>query len=1532
MVMQPLAQHAFDDPRFELRGRLGSGGMGTVHRAFDRLHGREVALKVGRPVLGESGGEPDAARIGEEFALLTNLDHAGLVRVLDFGLTARPDNPGSAILAKARSPGSAILARTAWLTSEIVSGPRLDVWAGRAATADGLVAMAVELLETLGWLHARGLVHGDVKPANILVGAGGPVLIDFGLAGSGETLFGATRAYAAPELLHGGAPSAASDLFALGRTLARVAPVASRSDTLTTLIDALCAEVPGERATVAQALAMLGVRDGQGVGQARAQAATKLPWSGAIERALRYLEDAHLDLRIAPEHRHGFLGALAARLMLAGRPAWVLPEGAGLGPFARVAAALGSDLVAPAGTLAEDQREVLDAFTDRLIGAVRALPNSVLPVLLVGDSEGLGAAGRFVLARLIEARALPGFAIVSGEQPLERGVASALVRLEVLASEATGRRWEAEWAGLADGADTVDGRTGAQAVARELWGLGGAARVDELATRGARRALSALQEAAWTQRAAEGRTALQADVLAALGSVIALDAVTADERRRWLQVLAAAARAGTASEAMQRALARHALVLGESETALAAFRAAASAAETSFAWARAGADRTEAARLLLGGGNAQAAFEEAQAGLKALAAGGGGPLGGAALAVAMAAVAAVKGPDGEALRLRAAVLRARAALQRGAVHEAIAAADEVIDGAPKGEQIPWKVRFEALLVRGTARSEGDDKASAEADLSRAARLAEDAQDLNALGRVANNLGMLAFHRGDLNAAADAWARAADAKARTGDLRGERIGRHNRGLALRELGRLDEATAAASEAAALSDRIGDEVGRATAALARAQLALDVGQVAAAEEALATFASVAWKPAMVAADGRLVRVRLELAKGLTADAEQGAREALEGAVTARLEPVAAEAWALLQVITGQPSAPPPLVAGAVARAGDERGGLALLLLFARVFGDAHAGRWGTARAGLERVVERLAEGPLPPAARVGVALAVDAARLVEPKWVAVLETARVGERVEVKGAARKVAGSGAGMAVESRVGRASLVATEGKRSVLADLASWARRLCEELGAGRVEIVAVDPDYSDVVVAASEGAVGTARFVDLGRRVARGSEPFIGRAGDGRAEVIAVPLVVAASVVGALVAEFGRDAGRPEMLLAEDSGATLEVVALALGYAIERWRRERAEAEVVRLCGALEEHQREHEAEVTALRDALEQSQSVLSLRYDYAHIVHRSAAMRKILETLDKVTDRELPVLILGESGVGKELLARALHFNGPRGKKRFMAENCGAIPKDLFESQFFGHAKGAFTGALSARQGLFEAAQGGTLFLDEIGELPLEMQVKLLRVLQDRVVRPVGTNREIPVDFRLVCATNRDLTQMVAEGRFREDLFYRIAVVKLEVPALRKRAEDIVPIAEQLLAQHAQRLGRVVRLTPEAADRLATYPFPGNVRELDNELLRALALSDGPEIKPRHLSAALQGRSEPRRKSTDSGGDGALETLEAAFARVEKELLIKHLRASRGQKVAAAKSLGLSRPGLDAKLARHAVDAKELARTLKETSG
>jgi DNA-binding NtrC family response regulator len=487
-------------------------------------------------------------------------------------------------------------------------------------------------------------------------------------------------------------------------------------------------------------------------------------------------------------------------------------------------------------------------------------------------------------------------------------------------------------------------------------------------------------------------------------------------------------------------------------------------------------------------------------------------------------------------------------------------------------------------------------------------------------------------------------------------------------------------------------------------------------------------------------------------------------------------------------------------------------------------------------------------------------------------------------------------------------------------------WPAALCAALSAQRAELV---PLQGPIHHRADDGVAGP-RFTDLARRVATSGEPFFAQHGDGSLACAAFPLTLGGAPVGSVVLGFANAAFTGQAL-GRALGPTLGALALALAHRQEATHRARADAELVGLRAELEHHIERHEAEVTALRDALDQSQSALALRHDYGSIVHRSAAMRRVLSTLDKVTPIDLPVLILGESGVGKELLAKALHFNGPRKQGRFVAENCGAIPRDLVESTLFGHVKGAFTGAIAARQGLFELAHGGTLFLDEIGELPLDVQVKLLRVLQERRVRPVGSNREIPVDFRLVAATHRDLAQMVAASAFREDLFYRIAVVSLEVPPLRARPEDIQPLADHFLKLHGVRMGRSeVRWSADAVQRLLAHPWPGNVRELENEVLRALALCEGDTIRPKHLSPAIAGRSDPRRRdASPSIEPRGLEPLDATVMRVERECLVLHLRASGGQKVAAARSLGLSRPGLDAKLARHGIDPKSLARRLKE---
>ena len=239
---------------------------------------------------------------------------------------------------------------------------------------------------------------------------------------------------------------------------------------------------------------------------------------------------------------------------------------------------------------------------------------------------------------------------------------------------------------------------------------------------------------------------------------------------------------------------------------------------------------------------------------------------------------------------------------------------------------------------------------------------------------------------------------------------------------------------------------------------------------------------------------------------------------------------------------------------------------------------------------------------------------------------------------------------------------------------------------------------------------------------------------------------------------------------------------------------------------------------------------------------ARLLGESAPMQELRATIAKVARSQAPVYILGESGVGKELVARTIHEQGARARGPFVPVNCGAIPAELMESEFFGHKKGSFTGAHADKPGLFQAASGGTLFLDEVAELPLQMQVKLLRAIQEKSVRPVGASTEVPVDVRLLSATHKDLGQLVADGRFRHDLYYRINVIELRVPPLRERRGDLPQLASSILGRLAASHGRSVpTLAQNALDALAMYAFPGNVRELENILERALALAEGDTI-------------------------------------------------------------------------------------------
>lgn len=311
--------------------------------------------------------------------------------------------------------------------------------------------------------------------------------------------------------------------------------------------------------------------------------------------------------------------------------------------------------------------------------------------------------------------------------------------------------------------------------------------------------------------------------------------------------------------------------------------------------------------------------------------------------------------------------------------------------------------------------------------------------------------------------------------------------------------------------------------------------------------------------------------------------------------------------------------------------------------------------------------------------------------------------------------------------------------------------------------------------------------------------------------------------------------------------------------------------------------------------------------LSREYSFQNLVGNSDTMHRIYEMIKRVSQTPTNVLVTGESGTGKEMVAKAIHFNGPLKDKPFVTVNCGAIPESLMESEMFGHKKGSFTGAIADKSGLFEVADGGTLFLDEVGELPLTIQVKLLRAIQERVIRRVGGTEDTKVEVRIIAATNRDLEDMVKKGTFRQDLFYRLNVINIRTPGLRERPEDIPLLANHFLKKYNDRLAKTIGgISAEAMDMLKKYDYPGNVRELENIIERTVALEGGATILPESLPPFVNTPSGRKMASTheiqvtDEGLD-----LDKVMGQIEKELLIKAIHAAGGVKKKAAKLLNIT---------------------------
>jgi serine/threonine-protein kinase PknK len=447
-------------------------------------------------------------------------------------------------------------------------------------------------------------------------------------------------------------------------------------------------------------------------------------------------------------------------------------------------------------------------------------------------------------------------------------------------------------------------------------------------------------------------------------------------------------------------------------------------------------------------------------------------------------------------------------------------------------------------------------------------------------------------------------------------------------------------------------------------------------------------------------------------------------------------------------------------------------------------------------------------------------------------------------------------------------------------------------------------------------------------IARRAAAGGEPIvtIDAAGDARfrealsvsdlhlRSVLAVPLVIKGRAAGTIYVDHRLRQGAFDQ---EDVRLVLdfaEQAAIAIDNARLLAELRRRERQVEALNRRLESELMTRREELSGIKVELRENREALAVRYDYRNIVGRTPRMLELFRLIDRITDTALSVVIQGESGTGKELVARAIHANGPRKDRPFVGENCAAIPETLLESTLFGYVRGAFTGAEHDTRGLFEIADGGTLFLDEVGEMSPGMQGKLLRVLQEGEIRRVGSERTRKVDVRVVAATNRDLAQMVEEGKFRRDLFFRLNVAAIALPPLRDRRDDIPLMVERFLARLAKAAGRPEPkpLEPAALACLTAYRWPGNVRELENEMIRADALS-GPRIGVSDLSPRITAGDDPDRRVSEDPDNLA---LKPRVERLERSLLREALGRSGNNQTKAADLLGLSRFGLQKKLKRY----------------
>ncbi len=1571
--------------RYAYDRELGRGASGRVVRALDRAEGDAVrAIKL---VPAEH-----AAQLRWELGLLSGLAHPGLVRVYELLSVERP------------VPGFAAPAGGAALVTELAEGEPAGALAARKARdGDALTDLVLRLgprvASALAALHQRGLVHGDVKPDNLVAEADGSQckLVDLGLAGPAIGGAGAagTPGYMAPELLRGERGPAA-DVYALGVTLHHLLRGAPASDRRTRRPDELLGEAlkpfdarpalpteappalarllgdmlsadPCARPSAREAVARL-----LPIAEARGLAPEHAVVGGGGDDAPGLAERAAAIQALPLEGRARELKALAAALSSPGIHVVCGPPGSGrsrlvreavwqlqasrlaageAAPTYRVARVLDGDPVAVATVLHVEDADAVDlaeaeatmrgaelegaplslvlertrplaqgeadvSLEPMTEGGTRKLLERALPGVRVGQAltreaqrQSGGLPGR--LCRLLSA------VLAAGEEPSRpealRDIASLLFAgetelpegtralAEVLAPSRSGLSVEACSAALggeppagaatalcAAGLAAMDGgRLRLRPDVREaLLAELSDARLEELVARIPQSALDA-----------RSRTELQVRI----GQPARALAMVLDD----LQRLRAQGRAGDAA-----ALARHALAsLGDSDGdgALGLALADAERARGRYAQALEPLDlREDATALALRGEilRLQGARAEASA--------------------------CVERAQGDPM---AAAVAARLAFDRGELeraHEHAAAAREAGSGQPAA--------LRALEVDVLARLYGGEPAAAAADLTAALAAARAAGDRAAEARLCSIEAQLARSDGDLHGAARSFGRAFELADGVGEQHAAASFLHNVGAQRLDLGQPGPAIAALREAARRLARLGRDadLGRVLYNLGYAAHLIGVEELAAdaadralgASEAAGDPSGCAYalclqaELALARGERRragVVLERLPALEGLPPEeaAIAGARAAAVSIALGALDAAEVQLERATE-LGGESSGEPVQLELALARLSlslsrGEREQAAELALRARVQAD----RVGSFDARLRALLlsARAASGPgeanehlarvrdlldtaargLDPADRARLR-AVDAYRSAFEAAPAATSAEPGDARLRrLAGVAKELAAERRPTRLHERILDSAIELAGAERGYLVLLDRDGRpRVRAGRGIDRAAVAHDDHALSRSIVSRVLGSGRPLSTMD-----AASDERLSGAASVhalSLRSVIAVPLRLRGEVRGAIYLE---DRLRPFAFGEVELSLLGELSDLA-GLALESAEALRAERRAARRESVLRARlARRVEAQAIELDSLKRASAQELG---GFAGIVAQSAAMRQVLALVRKVAPSDVPVLVRGESGTGKELVARALHGQSPRASRPFVSENCGAIPETLLESTLFGHVRGAFTGADRKRQGLFEVADGGTLFLDEIGEMTAAMQARLLRVLQDGEVRPVGGERSRQVDVRVVAATHRDLEAMVAEGSFRQDLYYRLAVVTVELPPLRQRPGDIPALVAHFVDKHGD--GQV-QVDPRVLAAFGQHPWRGNVRELENEIRRALVLADG-RIALEHLSPGLLG-----------DGNEPLDPLDlkAQINQLERRLIRQALDAACGNQTHAAKMLGVSRYGLQKMLRR-----------------